>query len=90
MVFYGCVLAQTTCGISTKKGFDLLAVTSFYSYVRATVSLVQSGMTNVVPPLLWTASDDWNGIFCASDQEFPESPEILSGINNLDASVFEV
>ena len=83
MVFDRCVLAQTTCEISTKKDFDPLAATSFNSYVRATVPVVQSGTTNVVPLLLRTASDDRNKIFCASEQEFPEFPEFWSGITNL-------
>jgi hypothetical protein len=30
-----------------------------------------------------SASDDRNGIFGASEQEFPEFPEFWSGINNL-------
>ena len=84
VVFYGCVLAQTMCGISTKNGFDPLAATSVNSFVRATVPLVQSRMSNVVPLLLLTASDDRNGIFCASEREFPEFPEFLSGITNLE------
>ena len=71
------------CGIITEQVPIRQMQQKLNSYVHSTVPVVQSGMTNVVPLLLRTASERRNEIFCASEREFPEFPEIPSGITNL-------